>query len=211
MPRPAYSAEENSTIREAFLDGALKLFRQVGADDLSLRRLAKHLNTSHTKLYRYFGSKEELLIAIRQKILEDLQQKMYDQDPADAPATTRLRAASYALCDFAVANQSEYFFLFSDEIEDASNAKAYLKQRHALFNFVVEIAREAQAKGQTPLDGRTLANLAWASMHGLFMLHFRGQLVEGRSFDDLFESAMTLLFGTEQKSKSKQTSKRRKK
>lgn len=199
MPRPAYSAEENSTIREEFLEGALNLFRTVGADDLSLRRLAKHLDISHTKLYRYFGSKEELLIAIRQKILEELQERMHNQDPAGAPATTRLRAASYALCEFAISNEKEYFFLFSDDIEPASNSKAYLKQRHSLFNFIVDIAKDAQAKGQTELDGRTLANLAWASMHGLFLLHFRGQLVEGRSFEDLFESAMNLLFGASDK------------
>ncbi|WP_182482240.1 TetR/AcrR family transcriptional regulator [Henriciella barbarensis] len=195
MPRPAYSAEENTTIREDFLDGAIKLFRQVGAEELSLRRLAKHLDISHTKLYRYFGSKEELLIAIRQKILEELQVEMYAQDPTDASATARLRAASYAFCKFAVSNEKEYFFLFSDEIENTRNSKAYLKQRQALFNFIVEIAKQAQVKGQTDLDGRTLANLAWATMHGLFLLHFRGQFVEGRSFEDLFESAMSLLFG----------------
>lgn len=104
-------------------------------------------------------------------------------------------SSQLCFCKFAVSNEKEYFFLFSDEIENTRNSKAYLKQRQALFNFIVEIAKDAQVKGQTDLDGRTLANLAWATMHGLFLLHFRGQFVEGRSFEDLFESAMSLLFG----------------
>jgi AcrR family transcriptional regulator len=194
MPRPSYSDQENELIRQELLAGAIKLFRDESIDDLSLRRLAARMDISHTKLYRYFESKEELLAAMRLFILERLGQSLRENDPTHLPPLDRMKAASHALHAFASQNQAEYFFLFSDPVRETEVDKDILEARHGIFNFIVEIAEAAHKAGDTRMDGRTLANLSWAMLHGLFALGFRGQLMEGRSFEELLESAMHLLF-----------------
>lgn len=201
MSRPAYSDEKNETVKQDLLRGAVELLRELGPEELSLRRLAKRMDISHTKVYRYFGSKDSLLTAIQMAALTELRNKLRENDPSDAAAMARLRAASRALYDFAVQNPDEYLFLFATTSKSSELSEDLVELRHAVFNDIVAIAKIAQAEGETPLNGRTLSNLAWAMLHGLFMLHFQGQLIEGRSFDELFENALDQMFGPSQKAR----------
>lgn len=199
MSRPSYSAEENEAVRQDLLHNAVELLREIGPDDLSLRRLAKRMGVSHTKVYRYFGSKDALLTAIQMTALAELQDILRKNDPTDAGPLVRLRAASHALYDFATKNQDEYMFLFAGTDNGSEHAADLIELRHEVFNDIVEIANLVRHDGQTALNGRTLANLAWAMLHGLFMLNFQGQLIEGRSFDELFEDALDQMFGRSSK------------
>lgn len=196
MPRPAYSDEKNETVRQNLLKGAAELLKVVGPDELSLRRLAKSLDISHTKVYRYFDSKDSLLTAIQISALHDLRAQLRENDPSSAAPMARMRAASRALFAFANNNPDQYLFLFATTNKTSELSEELLQLRHEVFNDIVAIAKEA---GETDLDGRTLANLAWAMLHGLFMLHFQGQLIEGRSFEELFESALDNMFGPSQR------------
>lgn len=204
MSRPSYSAERNEEVRQELLRCAVELFRECGAEELSLRRLAKRMDISHTKVYRYFSSKDALLTAIQMTALSDLRDLLRENDPSDAPPLTRLRAASRGLYRFAKENQSEYLFLFGAGERDSELSEDFLQLRHEVFNDVVAIANLAHQQGQIPMDGRTTANLAWAMLHGLFMLNFQNQLIEGRSFDELFETALDQMFGRSSRSTSRQ-------
>lgn len=199
MPRPAYSDEKNETVRQNLLKGAAELLKVVGPDELSLRRLAKSLDISHTKVYRYFDSKDSLLTAIQISALHELRAQLRENDDATATPMARMRAASRSLYAFATENPDQYLFLFAAKNKSSELSKELLHLRHDVFNDIVDIASTANATAHSKLDGRTLANLAWAMLHGLFMLNFQGQLIEGRSFDELFESALDNMFGPSQK------------
>jgi AcrR family transcriptional regulator len=199
MPRPAYSDEKNETVRQNLLKGAAGLLKVVGPDELSLRRLAKSMEISHTKVYRYFSSKDSLLTAIQISALHDLRSQMGENDPSSASPMARLRAAARSLYAFAVDNPDQYLFLFATTNKTSELSEELLQLRHDVFNDIVAIASEAKKSGHSKQDGRTLANLAWAMLHGLFMLHFQDQLIEGRSFDELFEQALDIMFGPSQK------------
>lgn len=194
MVRPAFSEQENDAIRRTLVDGALELFRQVEPEELSLRKLADHLRMSHTKMYRYFDNKNSLLAAVKIRSLETLHQFLSENDPVEADPVTRLHAASSALFNFCTEHRKEYLFLFS-EANTADEIAELIQLRHKVFNYIVEIAKIAHTEGYTTLDGRTLAHLSWATLHGLFLLNFGGQLMEGRTFEELLESAAEHLFG----------------
>jgi len=193
MSRPSYSQQENDAIRQQLIDGAMTLFRQHGQSNLTLRKLASHMNMSHTKLYRYFKNKDALLLSVKMMGLEILYDILIKNDPHDSDPLIRLRVASKSLHSFATHYKKEYLFLFL-EINAQEETQAFIDMKHKVFNYIVDIAKLANAEGHTNMDGRTLANLSWATFHGLFLLHFSGQLIEGRSFETLLESAINVLF-----------------
>ncbi len=199
MSRPSYSAEKNEAVRQELVRYAVHLLRDIGPEELSLRKLSKAMGVSHTKVYRYFENKDALLAAIKMTALTDLQKTLRENDPADASPLTRLRAASRNLYEFASENRVEYLFLFATAEKDTELSDDLIEKRHDVFNDIVAIANIAKENGHTPLDGRTLANLAWAMLHGLFMLNFLGQLIEGRTFEELFEDALDQMFGQSSK------------
>ncbi len=84
--------------REAIVDAASALLREVGAQGLSMRRLAAHLNVTATALYYHIGSRDELLDAVITALLRAVA-------PADETAPW-----SQALEDLLVRLQ----YLFSD-------------------------------------------------------------------------------------------------
>lgn len=49
--------------KEAYLNAALDIVQALGADQLTMRRVAEQLNVSHMAVYKHFASKEELLTA----------------------------------------------------------------------------------------------------------------------------------------------------
>ena len=195
MPRPAYTESENDKIRQHLAEGALELFREQGIEQLSLRKLAQRMGISHTKLYRYFHNKEALLVTVRMASLEILYRMLTQNDPVTADPITRLRIAGGTLRDFAKKYPKEYHFLFSaTQLADEEDLPL-LRLRHMVFNYVVDMAEQARREGLIESDARTLVNLAWSLLHGAISLNDNNQLLEGRSFDDLMDHALTLLFG----------------
>jgi AcrR family transcriptional regulator len=64
---PARSAGEKST-REQILDVALELFTTAGYEKTSLREIAERMNFSKAALYYHFASKDDLLLALHDRL-----------------------------------------------------------------------------------------------------------------------------------------------
>lgn len=58
--------------RERILDGAIALIEQEGSDALSMRRLGSRLGVEAMAIYHYFTSRDDLLGAIADRLLEPL-------------------------------------------------------------------------------------------------------------------------------------------
>ncbi len=85
MPRPPDEAR-----RREVLDAVIDVVAQGGIGDRSLRDIASAAGTSHRMLLHYFGSRDELLLAIVEEV-ERRQTAMLTglpDDPADAVAAT---------------------------------------------------------------------------------------------------------------------------
>jgi AcrR family transcriptional regulator len=79
---------------EEILDGAHDLVAREGLDGLSMPALARHLGAGVTSIYWYFRNKEELLVALAERVTRDL----YDALPpiGDGPWDEELRAMHIA-------------------------------------------------------------------------------------------------------------------
>ena len=79
--------------RETLLEGAIDYVAHNGITDLSLRRLASALGTSHRMLIHHFGSKEGLWVAIVHEVERRQRAILADMVPAaDAPVEEAMRA-----------------------------------------------------------------------------------------------------------------------
>lgn len=56
--------------KEAYLNAALDIVQELGAHQLTMRRVADYLAVSHMAVYKHFASKEELLTATLDAFIE---------------------------------------------------------------------------------------------------------------------------------------------
>lgn len=195
VTRPPYSKQETARIKLSIVVAAFDLFAANGANKLSFRRVADRTGMSHATIYSYFKNKQSLLEALQVEMLRILQHEMEEADDPDAPPLERLRIAGRSLLKYAKRHPKYYQFLFTSSFEEKI-ARETLLARHAVFEFVVKIADLAAHEGAIEMEPRTLANLAWATLHGLIMLQLNNQLREGRTLSELAEAALDLLFAT---------------
>ncbi|MEU1183521.1 TetR family transcriptional regulator [Streptomyces sp. NPDC005820] len=80
----------------AILDTALRLFAERGYDETTIAQIAKEAGISQRSLFRYFGTKEDLVCG-DQEALGELLRKTVDAQPADASPWDALRAGFSAI------------------------------------------------------------------------------------------------------------------
>lgn len=69
-PPPPIAHRELSPRQEEILDRTVELLREQGLAGLTVRRLAERMGFSEAALYRHFSSKEDLLVALVDRLAE---------------------------------------------------------------------------------------------------------------------------------------------
>lgn len=78
--------------REALKEAALDLFKTSGFDNVTVNAIAARANVSRRTFFRYFGSKEDVILAYRADFGDTLA-ALLAQRPADEPPLTAIRNA----------------------------------------------------------------------------------------------------------------------
>ena len=90
-PNPAtdaYVDQEDSSKRRQILDGARKVFMDLGFDGASMGEIARAAGVSKGTLYVYFADKSRLFEAIVEQEMSDQQKVAFNFDPEREVATT---------------------------------------------------------------------------------------------------------------------------
>jgi AcrR family transcriptional regulator len=95
---PRRRAARHTLSRDAIVDRAIAVVDEHGPAGLTMRSLAQVLGVGPMALYTYFRSKDELLDAVRDRVLRELPQA------ADGPWDARLREVATALYRLLVAH-----------------------------------------------------------------------------------------------------------
>src|SRR2546423_9530410 len=91
--------ERHRKRRAADLEGAaLRLFCERGFDAVTIDDIAAAADVSRRTFFRYFASKEDVILSDHPKRLDELEAAL-DRRPADEPALTALRHAIMSLAD----------------------------------------------------------------------------------------------------------------
>jgi AcrR family transcriptional regulator len=157
--------------REEILTTALEVIAKNGYHKTSIRDLAAAVGLSQTGLLHYFGTKEELFVAILQK-RDATDEQNFAVDPADyAPAQLIEGLVSVGRHNATVPGLVQLYAQFSTEAaEEGHPAREYFQQRYADYRRLVATAiRALQQTGEVPasVDPERTAALMAAATDGL--------------------------------------------
>lgn len=183
---PQLSPRERRALRtrEAILDAARYIIGKQGVDALSIRAIADAIDYSPAGLYEYFGSKEEIILAVVMQGFERLTRALEGAD-STLPARAYLREVGLAYINFAVRNPDFFLLMFTtaplanlynQEQEtacDRPDAATRLQQEPSfgvLYRAVERCVEEKLFARCADYDIFEMALTAWSHVHGIAML-----------------------------------------
>ena len=180
MPRRPY---HHGNLREALLQGAVRVIAEVGPAAFTLREVARRAGVSHNAPYRHFRHKDALLAAVAAQGFRELTRAMREpgERPAQGPSNTplsaldKLKQSGLAYVAFAV-RRPEHFTVMFDAPVSRSKDPEYTQASQEAFNTLLNYIRTCQEEGQLP-DGNTMerALYAWSLVHGIAKLAVAGR------------------------------------
>lgn len=184
-------------LRATLLREATTLIRDSGVEALSLRRLSECAGVSRTALYHHFRDKNDLLCAIAQQGFVDLGALLRsDGGLPEGARQAGLRGFVRSYIQFAAAHAEQYDLMFGRTIWKAGVPTEALREvAYATFRSYAErIAEVLASLGETnPEKQLRLAQVSWATLHGLCRFLIDGIYVDQRDLDDISQTAVTLL------------------
>ena len=165
-------------VRGAIIEAAERVFATEGEAGLSIRRLAEEIDYSPSAIYKYFGSKEELIDELKEVFFERLLSRVGKISCADAPFSERGRACVTTYIVTALERPHHYAAAFSN-VQGApvpvqtKDWEAFSKTyKGRAFGVLVNMVREGQSLGvfDPELDPYLSAKSVWAASHGLAQL-----------------------------------------
>ena len=165
----------HGNLRETLLEAALGQLAERGAEQLSLRSLAREVGVSQTAPYRHFPDKEALLAELSAGGHRQLTRCLASARDLPAPALEKLRQAGRNYLVFARENPDLYKLMFGSLLPDPDNYPSLREAGRESFATLVEIVAEGIAVGQLrAIDPGIAAMACWTSVHGIASLLIDG-------------------------------------
>jgi AcrR family transcriptional regulator len=172
VPRRPY---HHGRLRQALLDGALRVIRELGSAAFTLREVARRAGVSHNAPYRHFRDKDALLAAVAAQGFRELTCAMREGAGRRARPLDKLKHSGMAYVGFAL-RRPEHFTVMFDAPVMARKDPEYVQASEEAFHTLVDYVRDCQEAGELPA-GDTLerALYAWSLVHGIAKLAVSGR------------------------------------
>ncbi|MET3497362.1 TetR/AcrR family transcriptional regulator [Variovorax boronicumulans] len=183
---PARSTYRHGDLRRALLDAGIELARDGGPDAVVLREATRRAGVVPNAAYRHFGSRQELLLAVREAALSAAAKAMeselavlhFDQPPAEF-ARAQVRAIGTAYLRFAQAEPGLFRTAFVMTEEGQGEVGPASAGASGMGPFQLLGAALDRLVDAGVLDAARRPNaeyLAWSAVHGLALLIIQGPL-----------------------------------
>lgn len=182
--------------RAEILTAAEGIFVRQGYEGATIRKIADEVGLSSTALYMHFADKSEILNEICRNAFDTLAEEHRLILAEDAPPLARLRRIVENYIAFGFANPNAYRLAYlTPSIETRHGAESVAQQTGAeLFRAFVCVVEEAVEQGALRGDARTLAQVIWASAHGLVSIVITKTYFDWAQRDLLVRTHMDVLF-----------------
>lgn len=196
MTKETKKGIDHDRMKHLILGAAKDLFAKDGFDNVSMRKIASRINYSPAALYRYFSSKEELILSLKQEGLQkfgDAQKHLAEiEDPFERVKECGRIYLAYAC------NEPEYYdLLFNKAVPSFCNHEKWAGKPHQSFLDFKENVRECietGVLGDVSVD--TAVAALWACVHGLSSLAMTGRLKSSLpdiDVDSVFENVLSFI------------------
>lgn len=169
-------------VREAILEAADRVFSDSGEDGLSIRRLADEIDYSPAAIYKYFGSKEELLDELKEVFFERLLAQVDTVKECGEPFPVRARMAIETYVRTALEKPHHYAAAYSSvnivHLHDNLSSDCEIwesfiaSQKGQAFSYLIGIVEQGKDLGLFRPDLKPVpaAKSLWVSAHGMAQL-----------------------------------------
>ena len=181
--------------KQSILKAARSIIVNQGVQALSMRKLARLIDYSPSGLYKFFGSKEELIDEIRGEAFDRLLAHLTNSVQQHQTARHKVTEAMLAYLDFADDNPELYLLLFT--VSPSSIAPEHITG-DAIFNFIGHILTQGLASGELKLRGDydpvSFIYHGWVTIHGIAMLRLSLFKTIRQDFDGLSRPIVESIF-----------------
>ncbi|MDI5967313.1 TetR/AcrR family transcriptional regulator [Streptomyces sp. SL13] len=176
-------------LRAALLDAAERRMREQGADQLSLRDLAREIGVSHAAPRRHFPDRQALLDALAEDGFTRLDTVLRTAlTGADKDFPSRVRATMTAYAHFATENAALLELMYAGKHRPGGTR--IVKAAEAPFELMNELLVEGQAQGALqPGALDRIGIILLATLQGIAAI-INGNIVERELLDDLVDTAI---------------------
>lgn len=163
-------------VRSLILSAAESVFASDGAEGLSIRRLAEKIDYSPSAIYKYFGSKDELVFELKEAFFEKILEKIDYIVDQNTPYHLRARGCVATYVGIAVDKPHHYAAAFAGQISDPGPTEddpGFVETKKGLaFSVLKKMVQEGIDDGhlRPELNASLAAKSIWASCHGLAMM-----------------------------------------
>jgi AcrR family transcriptional regulator len=168
----------HGNLRAALIDTAVEQARGGGPDAVVLRDAARRTGVSHNAAYRHFADRDDLLAAVSERGMAELERRMLERVaalPGGEPrelASARLRAVGREYVHFALAEPGLFTTAFT-----CARPKDGVPAAHGPYGVLTDALDEMVDAGVLPAERRPGADLScWAAVHGFAVLCLQGPL-----------------------------------
>lgn len=172
-PRPYHHGD----LRAALLEQAERTVREHGADELSLRELARQVGVSHSAPRRHFADRQALRNALAEAGFERLGAELQSAvDTAGEDFAARLRATALAYVRFATEDAALLDLMFISKHHTDSETLDEAVER--AFSAILDLILQGQAAGLLEHQGdpERVGLLLFSTMQGIAALLSRGMI-----------------------------------
>ncbi|MEL6780867.1 MAG: TetR/AcrR family transcriptional regulator [Pseudomonadota bacterium] len=171
---PSPAERRRHKVREAILDAAETVFAQHGEAGLSIRKLADAIDYSPAAIYKYFGSKTELVDELKEAFFARILGCIEDQQGSEKPFPEKARECVAVYVSTALEKPHHYAAAFSGIAEPArqdDDAFEHSNKARA-FDHLASMVADGQALGffRKDFDPELAAKSVWAASHGLALM-----------------------------------------
>jgi AcrR family transcriptional regulator len=179
-------------LRRALLDAAADAVGEAGAENLSLRDVARRVGVSHAAPAHHFGDKAGVLTVLATEGFELFVAHLAEALAAAPPAPVdQIPVLGRAYAEFAERWPGHFAVMFNPPLTRQDDP-AYTTASNIAFELLCQhIATCQQAGWRVDADTRTLAAAAWALAHGIAVLRNQGSLIRHYP-DPTLDAAATL-------------------
>ncbi len=183
-------ARRQAQTRRDIIQNARQMIVEQGTGGLSIRALADSLDYTPGALYKYFGSKDELIDAVRADCFDRLNTFIAARIQPTESAAEMLLNGGMAYVEYAGQHPQEYHLMFNMEPSRATSGEQRETAMRSLLQIVQYGIEQRQFAPQEDYDTAAITYHCWATVHGIASLQATVLLGE---LDDLLAVSRVIL------------------
>lgn len=170
MPRPAMTPEQTEAVRHRILTEAAQIVAEEGIEALSMRYLASKLGMTGGAIYRYFPSRQDLILAHFSIGMSNLYEQLTAGEASSDPLTA-LRDYALSYAEFALSDPIRFRLMFLEDNKATENAGVNFETVAATYGeFIRRMAAAMDAGVLVTGEPKPNTDVLWAGLHGAVTL-----------------------------------------